>query len=183
MSVLTGRTVSSSRTVSEGRSRRPSGRSLFLAVVLLVVAVYTQMAFGLEWRTVAGRIGPGFFPRVVGVLALVITLWALVDSVRGRAVDDEDLVGAEEEAGAADLGRHPQPMIVVIVASVGLLLVFTTLGAIVASALFLAGTLLYLNRPRPWLDLAVAIVLPIAVYLLFQSLLNAGLPNGVLPRF
>lgn len=34
----------------------------FLGVLLLVFAVYTEMAMGMQWRTVAGRIGPGFFP-------------------------------------------------------------------------------------------------------------------------
>jgi putative tricarboxylic transport membrane protein len=183
VSVLTGTGVSSSGAAPVGRRRRPTGRSVFLAVLLVVLAGYTQMAFDMEWRTAAGRIGPGFFPRIVGALALVITLGALVQSVLGRAVDDEDLVGGEEEAGKADLGRHPGTMVFVVAASAGLLLVFTTLGAIVACALFLAVTLLFLNRGRPVLNLAVSVALPIAVYLLFQSLLNAGLPDGVLPRF
>ena len=38
------------------------------------LAVYTEMAFGMEWRTAAGRIGPGFFPRIVGGLGLALTL-------------------------------------------------------------------------------------------------------------
>lgn len=34
----------------------------FLGIVLLAFAFYTEQAMGMEWRTVAGRIGPGFFP-------------------------------------------------------------------------------------------------------------------------
>ena len=76
--------ASKSETLSVGRGgwRRPTGRSLFLAVLLVILAVYTQMAFDLEWRTVAGRIGPGFFPRIIGLLSLAIILWALVTSLR-----------------------------------------------------------------------------------------------------
>ena len=50
----------------------PSGRKVnwpkltFLGVLLLVFAVYTELAMGMEWRTQAGRIGPGFFPRILG---------------------------------------------------------------------------------------------------------------------
>jgi putative tricarboxylic transport membrane protein len=175
-----------SATPSVGRCGRlhPTGRSLFLGVLLVVMAVYTQMAFDLEWRTVAGRIGPGFFPRVVGVLSLAILLWALVGSLRSGAADDEDEVVGEDEAGEADLGRHPLPLLMVLAATaVFLLIFFVPLGAIVASSLFLLATLFLLNRRQPVVNVVVALALPLLVYLLFQTLLNSGLPPGVLPRF
>jgi putative tricarboxylic transport membrane protein len=170
--------------VGRGAWGRPTGRSLFLAVLTVVMAVYTQMAFDLTWETTAGRIGPGFFPRLIGILSLAILLWALVKSLRAGAVDDEDEIGGEEEAGAADLGRHPFPMLVVLAAAgVFLFLFFIPLGAIIGCALFLLVTLFLLNRRQPILNIAVALVLPVLVYLLFQTFLNAGLPPGVLPRF
>lgn len=190
MSGVAGRTATGTTpTVTTGApggrsaSLRPTGRSLFFAVVLVVLAVYTQQAFGLEWRTAAGRIGPGFFPRIVGLLGLAIALFAFVRSLLPGATDDEEVGVDDDEAGEADLGRHPVPMAVVVAASVGLLLLFTTLGAIVASAIFLAAVLFYLNRPGRVLNIAVSLLLPVAVYVLFQSLLNAGLPEGILPRF
>ena len=33
------------------------------------------------------------------------------------------------------------------------------------------------------LNVCIAVALPLGMYLLFQSLLNAGLPEGILPRF
>jgi len=172
------------RPVGRGGLRRPPGRSLFFMVLLVVMAIYTQMAFDLEWRTVAGRIGPGFFPRIIGGLALAITLWALVTSLRPGAVDDEDeVIGGEDEAGEADLGKHPIPLILVVLASAVLLVLFTSLGMIITSALFLAATLFLLNRGRTITNVAVSLGVPILTYLLFQTLLNAGLPDGILPRF
>jgi len=175
-----------SETLSVGRGgwRRPTGRSLFFAVLLVIMGIYTQMAFDLEWRTVAGRIGPGFFPRIIGLLALAITLWALLKSLRVGAVDDEDeVIGGEDEAGEADLGKHPRPLLLVIVAGVVLLLLFEPLGMIVTGALFLAATLFLLNRGGTITNIAVSLGVPVLVYLLFQTLLNAGLPGGILPRF
>ena len=89
-------TAVSTDTVST-TAARPSGRAagwvrpktVFLAALLVVLAVYTDMAFDLEWRTAAGRIGPGFFPRIVGILGLALTLWSLVAAVRAPAVEDE----------------------------------------------------------------------------------------------
>ena len=177
--------LSESETSSVGRGgwRRPTGRSLFLAVVLVVLAVYTQMAFDLEWMTKAGRIGPGFFPRIIGGLAMLCTLIALVASLRVGSADDEDEVGGDEEAGEADLGKHPKPLLLVVLAGVVLLLLFTSLGMIITCALFLAATLFLLNRGRLVTNIAISLALPVLVYLLFQTLLNAGLPEGILPRF
>jgi hypothetical protein len=164
--------------------RRPTGRTLFLTVLLVVLAVYTRMAFDLEWRTVAGRIGPGFFPRIIGGLAVAITLWALVNSLRPGAVDDEAEIGGEEEAGEADLGKHPIPLLLVLAAAaVFMLIFFLPLGMIVSCALFLAATLFLLNPRGRVTNVVVALAVPIVVYLLFQTALNAGLPDGILPRF
>ena len=177
--------LSGSGTSSVGRGgwRRPTGRSLFLALLLVVLAIYTQMAFDLEWMTVAGRIGPGFFPRIIGGLAILCTLIALVASLRPGAADDEDEVGGDEEAGEADLGKHPKPLLLVVLAGVVLLLLFTSLGMIITCALFLAATLFLLNRGHTITNVAVSIGVPVVTYLLFDTLLNAGLPEGILPRF
>jgi putative tricarboxylic transport membrane protein len=166
------------------RLRRPTGRALFFAVLLVVMAFYTQMAFALEWNTTAGRIGPGFFPRLIGILSLAIIIWALVKSLLPGAVDDEDDVVGEDEAGEADLGKHPIPLLLVLAAAaVFLLIFFVPLGAIVGSALFLLAVLFLLNRKQPVVNVVIALGLPVLVYLLFQTALNAGLPAGILPRF
>lgn len=178
-SVAPGDTTS----VGRGGWRRPTGRSLFLAALLVVLAVYTQLAFGLEWRTVAGRIGPGFFPRIIGCLAVAINVWALVTSLRAGAVDDEDELGGEDEAGEADLGKHPVPLLVVVAAGAVLLLLFEPAGMIITCALFLAAILFLLNRRHPVTNIVLSLGVPVLVYLLFQTLLNAGLPGGLLPRF
>lgn len=180
MSTMTTENVT---PVGPGAWRRPTGKTLFLAVVLVILAAYTEMALEMEWRTVAGRIGAGFFPRIVGVVGLALTLVALVQSMRGTGGGDEEDLTADVEAGEADLGRHPRVLVLVVLASFALLAVFTTLGSIVACALFLAGTLWLLNRGHRLTNAAVTLALPIGCYLLFQSFLNAGLPDGILPRF
>jgi hypothetical protein len=156
-----------------------SARAVFFGILLVVLAVYFQLALGMEWRTAAGRIGPGFFPRIIGGIGIVLTLVALVGSVR-RA---DPAAGSDQEtdAGAADLGRHPGTMAIVVAASAALAATFTLLGAVVAGALFLLGCLWLLNREHPVLNAVLAIGMATGLYLLFQTLLNAGLPAGVLP--
>ncbi|GAB3016342.1 hypothetical protein GCM10011376_04250 [Nocardioides flavus (ex Wang et al. 2016)] len=168
---------------------RPSGRvagwvrpkTVFLAAVLVVLAVYTEMAFALEWRTQAGRIGPGFFPRIIGVAGLALTLWGLVAAI--RSPHDDEVVAMEDEVGDADLGKHPRLLTIMVLASAVFAATLISLGTIISSALFLMVMLSMLNRGRHLLNAVVAIGLPLTMYVLLQTFLNAGLPEGILPRF
>jgi hypothetical protein len=173
--------ISTEQPQSDG-TWRPTGRTVFFAVVLAILIGYVNMAFDLEWRTQAGRIGPGFFPRIIGVMGVVITLGALVQSLR-PGVGDEDEGFEEDELGEGDLGRHPVPVLITVVASALFLVTLNTLGAIISGAIFLFGMLWLLNRGRWVANTIVSIAVPLALYLLFQTALNAGLPGGLLPRF
>ena len=170
--------VARSDRVRDGKRWHVGPQTVFLGIVLVVLAVYLQLALDMQWRTTAGRIGPGFFPRIIGALGIVLTLVALVVSLRPAAEADPV---EEDEAGDADLGRHPGTMAIVVLASAGLAAAFTVLGAVVAGALFLLGCLWLLNRERPVLNAVLGIGVATGLYLLFETLLNAGLPAGVLP--
>lgn len=163
------------------RRWRPTPRTVFFAVLLVVLVGYTEMAFELEWTTRAGRIGPGFFPRIVGILGSAICLAALLGSLRPGADSDEDSL--EDEVGEGDLGRHPGPLLLMVLACGVLLFTLLSLGAIVSGALFMFGMLALLNPGRWLLNAVLSIAVPLGLYLLFQTALNAGLPEGILPRF
>jgi putative tricarboxylic transport membrane protein len=152
-------------------------RTVFFGVLLVVFACYFQLALGMEWRTAAGRIGPGFFPRIIGGIGIVLTLVALVGSLRSEPEVD----GEAAESGAADLGRHPRTLVLVVAAAAVLAAAYTALGAVVAGALFLLGCLWLLNREHPVVNAVLGIGISVGLYLLFETLLNAGLPAGVLP--
>lgn len=151
---------------------RAGALTVFLGVVIVVMAVYTQLAMGMQWRTPAGRIGPGFFPRIVGLATILLCVIAAIQSLRPAEDDDDE---------TAQLGHHPATLLRFTGAGVVFVLVLVPLGAIVASALFLLVTLSMLDRGHLKRNIAVAVLLPVGVYLLFQVLLNAGLPSGILP--
>jgi putative tricarboxylic transport membrane protein len=152
-------------------------RTVFFGLLVVLLAGYLQLALGMEWRTAAGRIGPGFFPRVIGVLGLVLALVALVRSLRPGCHDEV----ADDDIGEADLGRHPRILAIVVAASAAFVAAFVVLGAVIAGALFLFGCLWLLDRTRPVFNAAVSVGVAVGLYLLFETLLDAGLPAGVLP--
>lgn len=163
---------------------RPSTRTVFFGVLLVILVGYTEMAFEMQWTTAGGRIGPGFFPRIIGLLGSVVCLGALLNSLRRGVgdVEEKDVLD-EDEVGEGDLGRHPGPLLLAVVASIGLLVTFLSLGAIIAGALFMFGMLAVLNPGRWLLNAVLSVAIPFGLYLLFQTALNAGLPEGLLPRF
>lgn len=160
---------------------RTTARTAFLGVLLVVLLGYTEMAFELEWTTQAGRIGPGFFPRIIGILGSVICLGALLNSLRPGVGDDEGVL--EDEVGEGKAGRHPVPLLLAVAAGALLLVTFVSLGAIVAGAVFMFGMLAFLNGGRWLFNAVLSVAIPLGLYLLFQTALNAGLPEGILPRF
>lgn len=180
------------------RRPRPTALTAFLGVLVVVLAVYTQLAMGMEWRTHAGRIGPGFFPRIIGILGMVLCCVAAVRSLEPaaepagpvEAVRSADPVRAVEvvepdgePAGEAEPSRHPWLLAVTAVGLAAVVITLLPLGAILTSGLFIFGMSRLLGRSRFVFDLALSLLVPLALYLLFEVGLNAGLPTGVLPMF
>lgn len=178
--------------------RRPVGLIAFLAVLGTVAVGYTVMAFGLEWRTTAGRIGPGFFPRIVGSLTAALCLVGILRALRPGARRQDDVAlpadgGAqvEERTSAEQAGdglgegagsrTFVATMLVALVAMLALIAALVPLGAVISSALFLFGLLALLNPGRWVLNAVISVLLPIGLFVLFQTWLNAGLPEGPLP--
>jgi putative tricarboxylic transport membrane protein len=150
-------------------ARRVDGGVVCLAAIALVAAAYTWMAFGMEWETEAGRIGPGFFPRIIGGLTVALCLVAIVRRLREPR---------ETEAGAT---RHGRLVAILALALVGYLLLFEYVGAALASVAFMGFVLPVINPGRHVANVALAVLLPAALYVLFELGLNAGLPPGPLP--
>ena len=177
-------TATSQPAVSPARSGRNVNwpKLTFLGVLLLAFAVYTEMAMGMEWRTAAGRIGPGFFPRILGLTAIVLIVAAGLREILSRPDDETtDEVEAAEEAGKPDLDRHPLALIAFIVAAAVFVALLGVLGAALAGVLFLGVTLWFLDRQHHVRAVIIAVAVPVLLYLALQVGLNVGLPQGILP--
>jgi putative tricarboxylic transport membrane protein len=164
----------------------PVTRLLFLLALLAVAVAYTVLAFGMEWRSGNGQIGPGFFPRIVGVVTIAGVLAVVARTlVVGSTSSSASTVDADEEAelGIEGDGRTDAWVTLMAVgAMVVFYLVFEPLGALLGSVLFLGLLLSVVNRGRHRVNAAVSVLVPVGMFLLFEILLDAGLPQGlVLP--
>jgi putative tricarboxylic transport membrane protein len=145
------------------------GRIAWLSAIALVAAVYTWMAFGMEWETAAGRIGPGFFPRIIGGLTVALCVVAIARCVRERR---------PAESGA---GPHGRLVALTALGLLGYLMLFEYIGAALASVVFMLFLLSATNRGRTVTNVLLAVLLPAALFVLFEVVLGAGLPPGPLP--
>lgn len=143
----------------------------FLLAILFLAGSYTYLAFAdLNYLSSAGRLGPGFFPRIIGVLLIVLCLYSLYAD--GHRASEE---GEDKEA------QHWRDPIVVAALSLGFVALLDVLGGLVAMILYMFASLSYLNRRSVVVNAIIAVALPACVYVMFQVWLNAAMPRGMLP--
>jgi hypothetical protein len=159
-----------------------STRLLFLYVLTALALGYTVVAFGMEWRDTGGQIGPGFFPRIVGVVAVTGLLAAIVRAIRGGQASAEapvDEEGQPEEVEGRDGGTDARAVLATAGCMALFYFLFEPLGALLASVLFLAGMLTFVNRGHHVANAVMSVTVPLGLYLLFEVLLSVGLPEGL----
>ncbi len=146
-------------------------RSLLVVSLLLVAfgAYFTAVAFELSYFQ---RItpGPGFFPRWVGGLFTVMAALLFVATLRGH----EDLESSwPDRSGWVNVG------VTVGVLALSILL-FNTLGYVLATLILMLVTMAALGRHRLPVLVGVSAITSVGTYLLFSTWLRVPLPRGIL---
>lgn len=143
-------------------------RIVFLLAVLVGGVFYSYIAFtDLPFLSRTGRLGPGFFPRIIGGLIVVLSILSIASEIRRRSVDEHD-------------NDHARVVVLVMVLAGGYVASLSILGGILATFVFLLVSLSLLNPGRWVQNVIVSLVLPAFIYLLFDVLLNAAMPRGIL---
>ena len=142
-------------------------RLAFMFVVLAGAIFYSYVAFvDLSFLSRTGRLGPGFFPRLVGVSAVAMTFWVIVDLLRDQRPEEDDA------SSWVDVVK----LMVLALAYAVLLRLF---GGFIATVIYLAMTLTVMNRGKYLQNVILSLTFPAGVYLLFDKLLNANMPPAL----
>ena len=130
----------------------------FTAAILGAAALYAYWAFAdLSLLSSTGRLGPGFFPRIVGLLLIVVC-------------------GLKKRHAEGGLSSFWWITLVVAALSGAFVLSLEILGGPLAMVVYLLATLSVLNPGRSLQNVAISVGLPLALFLLFDRWLNASLP-------
>ncbi len=148
------------------------GRALragFLLALLFGAGWYTYTAFAeLNYLSSAGRLGPGFFPRIIGASLVALLAYSLFADLRRDPA----------ETAISPLWRTAAVVALLSAMFVGLL---ELIGGLLSMVVFMSGSLWFLNRGRAVQNVLVAVLLPLGLYLMFRVWLNASLPRGLFP--
>lgn len=139
-----------------------------MLALLLLSVFYTGLAIAdLNFMGARGRIGPGFFPQIIGVLLVAFTLYSTWLEFRRRETDEPLAPEWRVTAGVAAMSA------VLVVGSYWL-------GALPGMIVFMLLSLSVLNRGNHVTNLLVGLLLPIGIFSLFRYSLNATMPPGTL---
>ena len=143
-------------------------RIAFFVALLAASIFYSYIAFAdLNFMTRSGRLGPGFFPRILGATAIVMTIWALLEEMRNE----------DAPHGAAQQWRD---VALLMALALGYAVLLRLFGGLAATVIFLAVALSLLNRGKPLKNALISVLVPAFVYLLFDRILNANMPPALI---
>jgi putative tricarboxylic transport membrane protein len=146
-------------------------RAIFTIVILCLSAIYAYAAFAdLAFLSSTGRLGPGFFPRIIAVGLIIACLLDLGGQFSRRSE-------------ALEPSNYWRTLSFVVAATALFVLAMGFIGGYAAMFAFMLATLAVLNRGRWLQNIAIAVLLPAAIYLLFEVWLNAAIPRGALAEW
>jgi hypothetical protein len=143
-------------------------RAGFTAALLCLAVLYTYWAFAdLSFLSSTGRLGPGYFPRIVGLLLIATCLFTITGDLKAWH-------------GGGEVSGFWRITVLVGALFGALVLLLEILGGPLAMAVYLLVTLSVLNPGRTPQNVAVSLCLPLALFLLFDRWLNASIPPDAL---
>jgi putative tricarboxylic transport membrane protein len=144
-------------------------RAGFLLAILFLAAAYTYVAFtDLSYLSSAGRLGPGFMPRIIGVALVAMCALSLYADMKHLPPDEAVSPGWKSAAVLALLSGV-------------FVVLLEVLGGVLSMIAFMAVALWILNRGRLLQNVLIAVLLPIGMHLVFSVWLRASMPRGLLP--
>ncbi len=141
---------------------------------------YLIYAFFIPMPTLKQQLGPGAFPKGIGVVMLILSGIYIFQQLRGGVKEDEEravIIGAEEKIqGKVNLKR----IVFILVLMAFYAFVFERLGyAISTFVVFMAGVF-YLDRRHLMRDGIIAVISSFVLYYIFTTVLRVQLPAGPL---
>ena len=139
---------------------------------LLIVWQTTQIRVAPIYSTV----GPRAIPYIVGAGLTLTGLWLAFEALTGRATAGS----AESEDVDLSLPTDWRCIGLLALALIAYLLLIEPAGFVIASAVLFVGAAYAMGSRRYVRDIALGVLLAVALYLLFDRGLGLDLPAGVL---
>jgi hypothetical protein len=141
------------------------------ALLLLGAAFLVREALRLPIAWTSAGPGSGFFPFWLAVGVVIVALTVLRSSLRPpRAAERAPFVPASGW----------KPLLIVFLPMVAVVAVIGVLGIYLGGALYLAGYMRLVGRSRWAATVLVSVLIPLGLYLLFETWFLLPMPKGTL---
>lgn len=148
---------------------------IFVATLILA-AVYFYATSQIPSLEIGDPLGPKAFPRLLGIGLLITAGILLMEILRARK--------APPEADPNAVAEEPPhwPLLAGVVAwTAAYFAVFTTLGFMISTSIFLLGMTAWFNRGRWKMNVLTSVLFSVGSYFMFTKLLGVTLAQGMLP--
>ena len=148
-------------------------RVIFVCILVLT-AVYFYATAQIPTLEIGDPLGPKAFPRLLGIGLLITAAMLFMEIWRARKTPPE--------ATSQPFGDRRHLMVVgaVVACTAVYLAVFTLLGYVIATSIYLVVLTAYFNRGKWTANILTSVLFCVLSYLMFSKL-GVSLPRGVLP--
>ena len=149
-----------------------ANRVLGVLIAALSLA-YLYAAYKIPTFPIPRPIDSDAFPKVLGFVMLALSVWLFFERPDRQ---DEGPVRS-----LSDQVRRWLPVVVTASAIAIYAATLQTLGFVLGSFLLVAGLTWFYGYRRHWVNAAVALAVPLVLYLAMTRLMTIHLPRGLLP--
>lgn len=154
--------------------------SLISAGVGIVLGIsYTILTLNLPEAAIGRPNAPKAFPLALGILITLLSVALLVQQImKVRAESASRHPSQEKTQGIFPLEHHTKQIIITVINGVLYGLLFSRIGYVLSTIIFLGGELLLFNGKKKWKTvLIVSLIFSLFIYILFNKLLGVYLPR------
>lgn len=154
-----------------------STNRILALIIGLLSLVYILAAYQIPVFPIPRPVDSDALPKLLGVLMLGLAVWLFFERPQAAEAAEQD---PQDDAKSGTFARW-QPVIITAAVIAAYATVLSTLGFVLASFLMTFGLTWHYGYRRHGLNAAVALAVPLGLYLAMTRLMDIHLPRGILP--
>lgn len=166
-------------SVMNRREERQGARRGVLIAYALITAIglaFVVGSYSYTYQMESGQVGPGYLPRFVGGIVIILGVLLVIQELRGGSV----LAGDSGVDESRKLDRSTIIKLVIVFALMALAVTATPLIGIIPSLAILVAVLgIFVEKMPKITTMCFVIGASVGAYIIFIEVLNVPLPMGI----